>query len=170
LDDLSRVVVGVDPAGGGSDTNDEVGIVAGGIMEDGHVYILNDASGHLRASEWAKKSCDLYDLYSADRIVAERNFGGDMVELTINSHRRDIHPKLVHAARGKAVRAEPVSSMYDKGMVHHVGNGLGELEKEMAGYVPGKEKEKSPGRMDAVVWVVTELALKQKAEPRIRQL
>ena len=113
----------------------------------------------------------MYDLYTGDRIVGERNYGGDMVKNTINMYaksigRNDVSYKDVVASRGKHVRAEPVSVLYKKGLIHHVGRDLKKLEDEMASYVPGQAE--SPNRLDALVWVFTELLVKQpKRMPRI---
>lgn len=175
-DTLERIVVGVDPAGGTKEENDETGIIAGGIDSEGIVYIFTDKSGRYKPPKWAEKSCNLYDSFKADKIVCERNFGGDMVQSTIEMYRAstndnkisDIHPKMVTASRGKAIRAEPVATLYEHNRIKHVGHNMKELEDEMADYEPGQSK--SPNRLDALVWVVTELAIKQPATPNIRVL
>lgn len=176
-DSLQRIVVAVDPAGSTNAKSDETGVVAVGKDANGHLYVLNDNTGKYKPKEWAKAACDLYDILQADRIVGEKNYGGDMVESTITMYRAsenengvsDIRPKLVTASKGKAVRAEPVAALYEQNMVHHVGHNLGELEDEMVYYEPGQDK--SPNRLDALVWAITELAIKQpKNFPRIRQL
>lgn len=149
-----RVVVGVDPSGGGT----EIGIIAGGLRYDGHVDILADRTqkGELGPSNWGKTATKLYDTEKADRLLGEQNFGGDMVKANIKVADPTVSYKPVHASRGKDVRAEPVSSLYSDGKVHHVGH-FPELEAEMTGWVPGDAE--SPNRMDALVWVVTELLL-----------
>jgi hypothetical protein len=165
---MERIVIGIDPAGSTSKSSDETGIVVGGVDADGHCYIFYEAGGKYKPIKWAEVSCDLYDAYKADRIVAETNFGGDMVESTITSFRSDVIPKLLHASRGKYVRAEPVAMLYEKGMIHHVGHNLTKLEDEMCEFK--KDQDKSPNAMDAMVWVITELVLTQPAEPSIRML
>jgi len=151
-----RIVIGVDPSGGSA----EIGIIAAGLGRNGHVYVLADRTqaGRLGPHNWGYQTVRLYDEMRADCIAAESNFGGDMVESTIRVQSRTANVKLVSAARGKQVRAEPVAALYGAGLVHHVGS-FPELEQEMTSWVPGLTKE-SPNRIDALVWAVTELALK----------
>lgn len=151
--DLMRIGVAVDPTG--SAEGDECGIVAGGIARDGHIYILADRSLHASSAQWARAAVQAYHDYKADRMVAEKNFGGDMVETVIRTVDKHISFKLVTATRGKELRAEPVSALYEQGMVHHVGE-FAPLEDEMTTWRPGGP---SPNRLDALVWLVTELAL-----------
>lgn len=163
---LKRIVVGVDPSGGG----EEIGIVAGGLGYDNHVYIFADETveGALGPLHWGRKTTNLYHDAKADRVVAEVNFGGDMVKSNIGVADKTVPVHVVHASRGKAQRAEPVSSLYADGLVHHVGV-LPELEAEMTSWVPGDPD--SPNRLDAAVWVVTELKLiAQPQGPRARSL
>lgn len=147
-----RVVIGVDPSGGGT----EIGIIAGGLRYDGHVEIFADATqkGALGPRNWAGATVDLYETEGGDKVVAETNFGGDMVKANIAVVAPRIPYKAVHASRGKDVRAEPVSTQFSENRVHIVGH-LPELETEMTGWVPGDPD--SPNRLDAMVWVVTEL-------------
>lgn len=147
-----RVVVGVDPSGGGT----EIGIIGGGLRYDGHVEIFADSTqkGALGPRNWAGATVDLYEIEHADKVVGETNFGGDMVKANIAVVAPRIPFKPVHASRGKDVRAEPVSTQFSEGRVHIVGH-LPELEAEMTGWVPGDPE--SPNRLDAMVWVVTEL-------------
>ena len=153
--DLVRVVVGVDPSATGKASSDEAGIITAGIGPDGDAYILSDDS--LRASPhgWGSKAVMAYHTYSASRILAEVNNGGDMVELTIRTVDDAVPYKAVHASRGKRTRAEPVAALYEQGRVHHVG-AFSKLEDEMCEWVPG---DASPNRMDALVWALTELML-----------
>lgn len=148
---LIRVVVGVDPTGGVS----EAGIVVAGLGDDGHGYVLADGSMRGSPNAWGSKAVALYNEFLADKIAAEKNFGGEMVENTIRSVEggRGVAIKLVNAARGKTVRAEPIAAKYERGHVHHVGI-FSLLEEEMCTYVPGS---RSPNRMDALVWALTEL-------------
>lgn len=150
---LVRVVVGVDPPGGAT----ECGIVTGGIDADDIVYILEDRSLVASPDDWGTAVVTAYHRNKADRVLGEANFGGDMVESIIRTVDRNVSYKAVHASRGKAVRAEPVTALYEQGKVVHVGQ-LPDLEDEMCSWVPGETKN-SPNRIDALVWVVTDLAL-----------
>lgn len=152
---MQRVVVGVDPSGGG----DEIGIVAAGKGIDGMFYILEDATCSLSPGGWARRVGEVYDRHLADRVIAERNFGGDMVESIIKTERPRLPVHMVTASRGKAVRAEPVAALYEQGKVFHLG-GLDKLEDQMMQFtLTGYVGEGSPDRVDALVWAMTELAL-----------
>lgn len=168
--DLKRVVVAVDPSGSnGDDEGDAQGIVVAGIGVDGLGYVLADRSCRLSPEGWGRRAVEAFDAFGADRIVAEKNYGGDMVRFTIQTVRKTAPVTLVTATRGKVVRAEPVSALYEQGRIRHViadpaNNPLGELEDELrhatsSGYLG----EASPNRMDALVWALTELFL--TAEP-----
>lgn len=150
-EELSRVIVGIDPAGGGADAT---GIVVAGEC-NGIYYVMEDASINASPQEWAEKAATVYHRYKADRVVAEQNFGGEMVEATLRNVDDSISFKAVHASRGKAVRAEPIAALYEQGKVHHVGT-FPDLEDEMTYWTPGDPK--SPDRMDALVWAMTELS------------
>lgn len=152
LPDMIRVVVGVDPSG--SVGGDEIGIVVTGQGTDMKYYVLDDYSLHGTPNEWAREVCAAYEKWNADIIAAERNYGGDMVEATIKNVNQAANVKLVTASRGKIVRAEPVSALYEHGDVLHRITFL-ELEDEMCIYDPGESE--SPNRMDALVWGITEL-------------
>lgn len=161
--DLRRVVVAIDPAvtsGGGSD---ETGIVVAGLGYDGRGYVLDDATARLSPDAWARKAVALYRSHKADRIVAEVNNGGEMVEHTLRTVDRSIPFRAVHASRGKAVRAEPVAALYEQGRVSHVG-ALAALEDQLCTWDPA-ESRTSPDRLDALVWALTEL-LVQEPTPR----
>ena len=154
LPELFRVMVGVDPPGG---SITECGIVAGGtayVEDELHLFILDDASRAGKPNEWGQAVVDCYHKLRADRILGEQNFGGEMVENTIRVVDPSIAYTAVHASRGKAVRAEPVSAWYEKGRIHHVGE-FPALEDEMATWVPGMGMP-SPNRLDALVWLATE--------------
>ncbi len=131
-----------------------------GADEDGHVYVLEDASGRMSPDGWARRAVAMLDKYGAERIVGESNNGGDLVEHTIRAAYggRAVPYKRVSASRGKYARAEPVSALYERGKAHHVG-GLDALEDQMCTWTPGSGD--SPDRLDALVWAVTELALKR---------
>ena len=151
---LDRIVVAIDPSGSTSEQAAEAGIVAVGRTDD-HLYVLDDVSEKCSPTEWARKAVALYYKYQADRIVAERNYGGDMVETTIHSVDASVPVTLVTSSRGKMLRAEPVSAYYEQGRAHHVGV-FAELEDEMTTYT-GDPKQKSPNRLDALVFAATEL-------------
>lgn len=157
IPELKRIVVAVDPSGGDKDRNDEVGIIVAGIDAQKHGYVLADRSGRYSPETWASKTVALYRQFKADRIVAEANFGGQMVESTIRVVDRNAPVKLVHASRGKQARAEPVAALYESNRVHHCGTFIG-LEDEMVTWVPMKSTD-SPNRVDALVWAATELLI-----------
>lgn len=164
--ELCRVVVAVDPSGtkGGSDGGDEVGIVVAGLeaadhLEDQHYHVLADRTCKLGPSGWAKEAIKAYNEFGADRVVAEVNYGGAMVESTIRSVDPDVSYKAVHASRGKIVRAEPVAALYEQGRVHHIGPLFLELEDQMCNMAAsGYAGDGSPDRADALVWAITELS------------
>lgn len=160
-EDLTRVIVAVDPAASSGETADETGIVGVGASpnSDGftHGYVLADRSLRGTPEEWARKAVNLYRELSADRIVAEKNNGGEMVEAVIKSVDRTVPVTLVHASRGKAVRAEPISSLYEQSRIHHVGM-FDKLEDQMCLFTHDMPRdEASPDRVDALVWGMTEL-------------
>jgi len=157
--DLQRIVVAVDPSGTkGDDGGDDIGIVAAGKGRDGRFYVLEDASCNLSPDGWAKRVAAVYERHKADRVVAEKNFGGAMVEAVLRTAAKNLPIKMVTASRGKVVRAEPIAALYEQGKVSHCGE-FSALEDQLtsmtgAGYVG----EGSPDRADALVWALTELA------------
>lgn len=153
--ELQRIVIAIDPAVTSHDDSDETGIIAAGLGIDGHGYILDDKSLRGSPDAWASVAIALYHALGADRVVAEVNNGGDMVESTLRIVDSNVSYTKLHASRGKIARAEPVSALYEQGRVHHVGP-FPHLEDQMCLYVPGEAK-KSPDRMDALVWALTEL-------------
>lgn len=153
--EMRRVVVGVDPSV--TTLGDEAGIIVAGVGIDGHGYVLADASLQASPHGWGSAAVKAYHTYSADRLVAEINNGGEMVELTIRTIDRHVSYKGVHASRGKRTRAEPVAALYEQGRVHHVGM-LPSLEDEMCTWST-LDDAPSPNRMDALVWALTELML-----------
>ena len=164
--DLVRVVVAVDPSGtkGKSDNGDSIGIVVAGQGVDGNTYILADRTCKLSPSGWGRRAYEAYTEFDADRVIAERNFGGAMVEHVIRTVDPKISYKEITASRGKVARAEPVAALYEQGKVKHVGS-FTELEDQMCLFGDGGyEGDGSPDRADALVWAVTELALGRKAE------
>lgn len=160
---LARVVVSVDPAVSANSESDMTGIIVAGQDVNGICYILKDATDRFTPEGWAARAIELYHEYGADRIVAERNQGGEMVRYTFKTVDETIPIKLVHASRGKFARAEPVSALYERGRVKHV-KGLDALEDQMVQWEP-LGSIGSPDRLDAMVWAVTELALKGIARP-----
>ena len=155
LPDLARVVVAIDPAVTSGETADETGIVVAGIGRNGHGYVLSDLTLRESPHRWGSVAVQAYHRYKADRIVAETNNGGEMVELTIRTVDDTVSYRGVHASRGKRTRAEPVAALYEQSRVHHVG-ALPELEDQMCLWEPGQD---SPDRMDALVWALTDLML-----------
>ena len=157
--ELTRIAVGIDPQGG---MVGETGIIVGGVAakEDIlHGYLLEDASISGSPETWAAQAVAMYNKYEADAMIAERNFGGDMVEAVINGVDPRIPVKIVTASRGKTARAEPINRLMDKGRIHHVGE-FPDLEEELCTYYQTKSKaQPSPNRYDAYVWCFTELML-----------
>lgn len=160
--ELSRVVVSVDPAATSTTHSDETGIVVVGLGVDGCVYVLDDLSCKLPPRGWAQRAVDAYEEHSADCIVAEVNNGGDMVSATIASISPLANVRTVRAAQGKRARAEPVSALYERTphrepRVFHAGT-FRLLEKQLTSFT-GLAGERSPDRLDALVWAVHELLL-----------
>ena len=161
MPDLQRVVVAIDPSGTGGegDTGDSIGIVAAGRGYDGRGYVLADRSCKLSPAGWGRRAVDAYHEFKADRIVAERNFGGAMVQHVIRTADRNVSYKEVVASRGKAVRAEPVAALYEQGRISHIGS-FADLEDQACSMKSdGYLGEGSPDRLDALVWAMTELML-----------
>jgi phage terminase large subunit-like protein len=156
--ELLRVVVGVDPAGTANLKSDETGIITIGIGADRCLYVMADDTGRYSPETWGRKANYAYDRLHADAIVAEKNYGADMVRFTLeNSGYGGARIILVNSRRGKTIRAEPIVALYEKQRVFHVGaqGDLSELEDEMTTWVPGGD---SPNRVDALVHAATELA------------
>ena len=151
IESLQTVATAVDPSG--TATGDEAGIVTAGRSADGHFFVLDDLSVRTTPEQWAQRTIAAYHKRRASTIVAEANYGGGMVRATLRAVDSMIPIRLVNATRGKAVRAEPVSALYERGLVHHVGI-FPELEDELCEWEPGKA---SPNRLDALVWVITYL-------------
>lgn len=166
--ELVRVVVGIDPSTTSAASSAEAGIIVGGLGADGHGYLLADPSLKGSPHEWARAAVTAYNVHKADRLVAEVNNGGDMVEVTIRTLRdasdspigRNVAYKSLHASRGKQTRAEPVAALYEQGRIHHVGT-FAELEDQLCQWTPG---DTSPDRLDANAWVWTELMLSDSGE------
>lgn len=155
--ELVRVVVAIDPAVTSGEDADETGIIVAGKGVDGHAYVLGDYTCRLSPDQWARRAVDAYERHDADRIIAEVNQGGDLVERTIRTVAPKVPYRGVRANRGKIVRAEPVAALYEQHRVHHVGS-LPQLEDQQCRYVPDAF-DGSPDRVDALVWALTELML-----------
>ena len=163
---LIKVVVSVDPAITSNEESDLTGIMVAGIDINGNAYILEDATDRYMPEQWAAKAISLYNDYEADLIVAERNQGGDMVRSTLRTVDDTVPIKMVHASRGKYARAEPVSSLYERGKVKHL-KYLEDLEEQMVTWEP-LGSIGSPDRLDAMVWAITNLLLKGYAQAPIK--
>ena len=159
--DLVRVVVAVDPEAKNNTMSAETGIIVGGVCADGEGWILSDGTVKGSPDFWGNAVISQYHLFGADKIVAEINQGGEMVEFVIHTIDKNVPYKGVHACRGKYTRAEPVSALYEQGRIHHVGS-FPELEDQLCEWVPGG---KSPDRLDSLVWLVTELMLEEVKVP-----
>ena len=160
-DGLSRIVIAIDPAVTSGEDADETGIIAAGIDATGHGYVLEDASGRFAPHDWAGKAIALYRKYHADRIIGETNNGGDMIEATIRSIDPNVSYKSIHASRGKVLRAEPISALYEQGRVHHVGM-FTTLEDQMTAFTSDFSKSTagySPDRLDSCCYALSELML-----------
>jgi hypothetical protein len=167
---LRRVVIAVDPSGCAGEQDkrsDEVGIVAIGVGHDGIARVLEDATGRYAPNEWAHKALELYDRWKADKIVAEMNYGGAMVESTIRTARRHAPIRMLNASRGKVQRAEPVAALYAQGKVRHVGH-FTQLERQYCLFSTGGYMgPRSPDHADAGIWGLTDLMLDPKPVPMI---
>lgn len=160
-EDCERVVVSVDPSGAAGvedKRSDEIGITVTGRKKGGQYIVLADRTLRAGPQQWARAAINAYREFKADAIVAEKNFGGAMVKHTIETEDRNMLVKEVTATRGKVVRAEPISALYAKGIVSHV-HGLEELEDQMCNMTSaGYMGERSPDRVDSLVWGLTELS------------
>ena len=164
---MARIVVAVDPPAGFGRSANACGIVCVGLGQDGRGYVLDDYSVQgARPAEWAKKVVALYHARGASRVVAEVNQGWAMVEAVLREIDPDVSFRSVHATKGKQARAEPVAALYEQGRVSHVGS-FPELEDEMCSVIEGG---KSPDRLDAMVWGVSDLMLRRGWEPRVRMI
>lgn len=152
---FKRIVVAIDPAVTSKDTSDETGLIVAGLSHDDHLYVLEDASGIYAPKKWCEKAIYLYNKWKADRIIGEVNNGGDLIETVLRTIDRNIPYKSVHATRDKLTRAEPIAAIYEQGKAHHVGI-FASLEFEQTTW-EAKKGDKSPNRIDALVWAGTEL-------------
>lgn len=163
---LMRIVIAIDPATTHHEESDETGIVIAGLSEDKCAYVLEDLSGRLSPGDWGQRVCDAYWRLKADRVVAEVNKGGDLVERILRSLDPTIPYKAVRATRGKFTRAEPIAALYEQCRIFHT-HPFGLLETQLCTYVPGVTT-KSPDRLDALVWALTDLLLENEANPTLK--
>ena len=147
-----RIVVGVDPKANAA-AESETGIVVAAQSADGNIYVLDDASVNDLPERWARQVVSAFHRWRGDRVVVERNQGGDMVASTLRAVDAHLPISEVHATKGKYTRAEPVSALYEQGKVKHVGS-FPRLEDQMCSWLPGED---SPDRLDALVWAVSSL-------------
>lgn len=157
---MTRTVIAVDPATTSGEDSDETGIVVVARGVDNRGYVLADLSGKYSPDGWARVVADAYEFHKADRVVAEKNQGGDMVEQVVRSVHPNIAYKGVHAKVGKKLRAEPIAALYEQGKVSHIGT-FPKLEDQWTTWVPDapSTSQKSPDRVDALVHGMTELGL-----------
>jgi len=174
LPDMQRIIVAVDPSGAGDQDNtdnDEIGIVVVGLGIDGNAYLLEDLTLKAGPKTWGNVATTAFDRWDADLIVAEKNFGGEMVRFVIQTARPRTPCKIVIASRGKAVRAEPISALTEQGKIRFAGN-FPELEDELCSFTTaGYVGTTSPNRADAFVWAMSEifpgLIREKKPPPRV---
>jgi predicted phage terminase large subunit-like protein len=163
--ELVRVVVAIDPAAASHEHADETGIIVAGRDVAGHGYVLADASGRYGPAEWARAAIAAYRAHRADRVVAEINNGGEMVEATLRTIDPSVPFAAVRASRGKVARAEPVAALYEQGRIRHVG-AFPALEDQMCAFSSDFDRATagySPDRVDALVWALTELLVEPRA-------
>jgi predicted phage terminase large subunit-like protein len=155
--DMVRIIVAVDPSGAGDEDNadnDAIGIVVAGLGTDGNAYVLEDCTVKAGPATWGSVATSAYDRHDADTIVGEVNYGGAMVRHVIQTSRAKTPFRMVTASRGKAVRAEPISALYEQGKVRHVGMHR-PLEDELTAFSTfGYTGQGSPNRADALVWAI----------------
>jgi phage terminase large subunit-like protein len=171
--DLVRMVVAVDPPASAGAHADACGIIVAGVCAEGIAYVVADATVQgLGPDGWARAVASAAARHQADRVIAEANQGGAMVQTVLHGADATLPVRLVHATRGKAARAEPVAALYERGQVRHAGV-FAALEDQMCGLLPGGAYAgpgRSPDRADALVWAITELMLSQPARPSVRGL
>jgi phage terminase large subunit-like protein len=157
---LKRIVVALDPAVTSNKTSDEFGIVVTGLGVDGLGYVLEDLTGIYSPKEWSEKAINAYQRWTADRIIGEANNGGELIRAVLEQVDRNVSYKDVYASKGKVTRAEPIVALYEQGKVKHVGT-FAKLEDEMTTW-DAKINSISPGRIDALVWGLSELMITQE--------
>jgi predicted phage terminase large subunit-like protein len=155
---LTRVVVAIDPAVSTGESSDFTAITVAALGHDGEFYVLHSEALKVSPNVWANRALDLFDKYQADKIIAEKNNGGDMVAHTIRTVRKTAPLKMIHASRGKQVRAEPIAALYEQGKVHHVGIHQ-QLEDQMITFPVASDHD---DLVDSLVYAITELDPSQK--------
>lgn len=172
-DALARVVVAIDPPVTSGAQADACGIIVAGMSDEGHAYVLADWSAQgLSPEGWARRALEAVAQFSADRLIAEVNNGGELVATVLRSVDANVPYRAVRASRGKYARAEPIAALYERGRVHHVG-AYPALEDELCGLLPGGRYEgpgRSSDRADALVWALSDLILGRPARPQIRRI
>ncbi|MEI8295306.1 MAG: ATP-binding protein, partial [Alphaproteobacteria bacterium] len=161
-----RIVIAIDPATTHTQDSDETGIVIAGLDSQKRAFVLEDLSGRLSPADWGRRVVEAYWRYKADRIVAEVNKGGDLVERVVKSIDNTVAYKAVRATRGKTTRAEPIAALYEQERVFHV-RPFTLLETQLCTYVQGSTS-RSPDRLDALVWALTELFLEAENRPVLK--
>ena len=156
---ITRIVVAIDPAVTTGEDSDETGIMVVGEDAYGGYVVLEDGTGKYSPDEWGRVVLGLYNKWSADRVIAEVNQGGDMVEYTLRTIDPSVSYRGVRAVKGKRVRAEPIAALYEQHKVAHIGL-FNKLEEEMCSFAPDSF-DGSPDRLDALVWGLTDLALQK---------
>ena len=168
---MQQIEVCIDPSGTSGDAekrSNEVGIVVVGKGTNGHGYVFEDLTINAAPEAWARRAVNAYHKYRANRVIAETNYGGDMVRAAIHAIDRDVPVRVVTASRGKHIRAEPISALYAKSMIWHVGpRGIfARLEDQLCNFsTAGYEGDKSPDRADAMIWGATDLLTKAPPPP-----
>jgi len=157
---LTRIVVAIDPAVTSGEQSDETGIVVAGVSNDGHYYVLEDWTLRSTPDGWARVAVDAYHRHGADRIVAETNNGGDMIEILLRQVDSTVSFRKVTATRGKVLRAEPIASLSEQYRLHFVG-GFPKLEDQLCNYTV--DSKTSPDALDAMVWAITDLMNSQSS-------
>jgi predicted phage terminase large subunit-like protein len=161
-----RVVIAIDPATTHHEQSDETGIIVAGITKDQTAYVLEDLSGRHSPADWGRRVIEAYWRHKADRVVAEVNKGGDLVERIVRSLDPHVSYRAVRATRGKATRAEPIAALYEQGKIFHT-RPHSLLETQLCDYIPGITS-KSPDRLDALVWALTDLLLDKESNPVLK--
>lgn len=162
---MRRIVIAVDPAVTSGEESDETGIIVGGLGVDLRGYVLADRSGRYTPLEWARIVWELYKEFNADRVVAEINNGGDLVEANLRATAPNIAYRSVHASRGKRTRAEPVAALYEQERIRHVGEFV-DLEGQMCNFTPDNVDSELNDRVDALVWAFWELMIEPEQQTR----
>lgn len=164
--DWRRIIIAIDPATTYHEHSDETGIIAAGLNNDGYVYVLEDLSGKFSPNDWAQKVIQEYHHHHADCIVVETNKGGDLVEKVLKAIDSNIPFKGVVATKGKITRAEPIAALYEQKKIFHI-KPFHKLEQQLCTYVASKSS-KSPDRMDALVWAITDLMLESNYKSALK--